>query len=189
MTSPQAIHSFWFEEIDKALWWKKDDAFDALLAERFGEVHASAVSGELWQWREGVGNEAAQGRLAEILVLDQFSRNLFRNDARAFAQDAQALTLAQEMVLLGLDREIEPSKRMFAYMPYMHSESKKVHNEAVKLFERLAKEYEPAEKNLEFEHKHKDIIDRFNRYPHRNELLCRHSTQDELEFLKENKGF
>jgi uncharacterized protein (DUF924 family) len=171
-TSSDILH-FWFEQIDRALWFKKDAGFDQLLRERFGALHTQASLGELSQWRG-----TAQGRLAEIIVLDQFSRNLFRDNAKAFAQDGMALVLAQEAVRSGDDNELNAQERVFLYMPYMHSESLQIHTEAVALFTRLG-----IQGNLDFELKHKAIIERFGRYPHRNKILGRQSTPEELTFL------
>ena len=135
---------------------------------------------ELWTWRE-----TAEGRLAEIIVLDQFSRNLFRDHPASFAQDPLALSLAQEAVRLGLDQQLAPDQRCFMYMPFMHSESKIIHAQALQLFEALGNPM-----NLDFELKHKTIIDRFGRYPHRNQILERESTPEEVEFLTQpNSSF
>ena len=112
-------------------------------------------------------------------MLDQFSRNIYRDKAESFEQDALALALAQEIVRLELDKKLPINQRSFAYLPYMHSESKLIHEQAVKLFEQPG-----LENNLKFEHLHKKIVDRFNRFPHRNEILGRKSTREELEFLK-----
>ena len=120
----------------------------------------------------------AEGRLAEIIVLDQLSRNLYRNSPLAFAQDALALALAQEAIMLKLDAALPPIQRSFLYMPFMHSESKLIHQYALKLFEDLGNPI-----NLDFEQRHKVIIDRFGRYPHRNQVLGRNSSQEELDFL------
>ena len=122
----------------------------------------------------------AAGRLAEIIVLDQFSRNLFRDSARAFAQDLAALALAQEAVSAGAHVELEPVQRIFLLLPYMHSESREIHVVAEKLY----REFAPAE-NLDFELRHKAIVDRFGRYPHRNEALGRASTPEEIGFLRQ----
>ena len=122
----------------------------------------------------------SEGRLAEILVLDQFSRNVYRDTPRAFAQDALALALAQELVASGQDRSLPLAQRSFAYMPYMHSESALVHAQAVELFSQPG-----LEDTLRFELRHKEIIDRFGRYPHRNALLGRESSPEELTFLSE----
>lgn len=171
--TPVEILQFWFEQIDRALWFKKDSDFDQLLRDRFGVLHTQASLGELSVWRD-----SARGRLAEIIVLDQFSRNLFRDHAKAFAQDGMALVLAQEAVRCGMDAELTAQERVFLYMPYMHSESKLVHEMAVELFTRNG-----IQNNLDYELKHKAIIDRFGRYPHRNSVLSRESTPEELAFL------
>lgn len=165
---------FWFEEITPAQWWKVDATFDALVRERFGALLRRAAQGELADWRWG-----AEGRLAEVIVLDQFSRNIHRGTPQAFAQDPLALCLAQQAVALGLDRTLAPERRNFLLMPFMHSESKLVHAHAEPLFE-----LGPAE-NLEFERRHRAIVDRFGRYPHRNAILGRPSTPEELEFLQQ----
>lgn len=169
----QQILDFWFEEIEPAYWWKKDDVFDALLMERFAEIHASACRCELSEWRR-----QPAGRLAEVIVLDQFSRNMFRGSALAFANDAMALTLAQEAIACGADQALTPTQRVFLYMPFMHSESLQIHELAVELFRSSGK---PG--NLDFELKHKRIIEKFGRYPHRNEVLGRQSTAEEIKFL------
>lgn len=178
--NPQDILNFWFNPKQEPLWFKKSDEFDAKIRSQFAEVHRQATQAELWSWRQD-----AEGRLAEIIVLDQFSRNLYRDQAQAFAHDAMALTLAQEAIHLKLDAELSPPQRSFLYMPFMHSESKLIHEFALKLFQRLGN---PV--NLDFEKKHKAIIDRFGRYPHRNEVLGRESTAEEREFLTQpNSSF
>ena len=176
----QAVIDFWFEEIDQKKWWIKDEAFDELVRQRFLAVHQQAKAGELFEWRK-----TAAGRLAEIIVLDQFSRNMFRDSAMAFAQDALALVLAQEAVSLGMDKTLPMQQRSFLYMPFMHSESLKIHEVAVGLFGQ-----DGMEGNLDFELKHKVIIENFGRYPHRNSILGRQSTPAEVEFLKQpNSSF
>lgn len=175
MKDYRAVIDFWFDEIAPASWWRKDDSFDALVKQRFEAIHQAAISGELAHWRE-----TADGRLAEIIVLDQFSRNLYRNDARAFANDTVALVLAQEMINQGFDRDVYPVMRAFVYMPFMHSESALIHQQALLLFDQPG-----MESNLDFERKHKAIIDQFGRYPHRNRVLGRSSTDAELAFLQQ----
>jgi uncharacterized protein (DUF924 family) len=118
--------------------------------------------------------------LAEIIVLDQFSRNMFRDTAMGFAQDGLALVLAQEAVSQGVDQELSLTQRAFLYMPFMHSESLVIHDLAVKFFSQQG-----MEGNLDFEFRHKAIIEQFGRYPHRNAVLGRQSTPEELEFLKQ----
>ena len=169
----QQLVNFWFEEIEPALWWKKDDAFDALLLQRFSEIHARARRCELYDWRL-----EPEGRLAEVIILDQFSRNMFRDSALAFASDAMSLTLSQEAIACGADRALTPVQRSFLYMPFMHSESLMIHEVAVELFRKNG-----IQSNLEFEFSHKKIIEKFGRYPHRNRVLGRQSTAEEIEFL------
>lgn len=176
MHHPASILKFWFDDIEHSLWFKKDDEFDQLLIERFGELHTKARQGELYAWRE-----SALGRLAEIIVLDQFSRNMFRNSAKAFAQDPMALALAQEAIRIGDDLKLNTMERTFLYMPFMHSESLAIHEIAVELFTRNG-----IQNNLDFELKHKNIIEQFGRYPHRNAVLGRTSTAAEIEFLNQS---
>lgn len=166
---------FWFEEAGPSAWWIKSSAFDGHIERRFGAVHKMAVQGELFQWRN-----TGRGRLAEIIVLDQFSRNIYRDQPQSFASDTMALTLAQEAVGLGIEHGWKADWRQFLYMPYMHSESGIIHRQAVELFKAPG-----LENNLDFEYKHKEIIDRFGRYPHRNAILGRSSTAEEIEFLKQ----
>lgn len=175
--TPADVLGFWFEETSPAQWWAKSDVFDRVVETRFGALHAAAVRGELYAWRQGAA--AADGRLAEIIVLDQFSRNLFRDRPEAFAADGMALVLAQEAVAAGLDQALAPTRRAFLYLPYMHSESALIHSLAVALFAA-----DGMERNLDFERRHQAIIERFGRYPHRNAILGRQSTAAELEFLK-----
>lgn len=171
--TPHDILAFWFDETEPQQYFKKDAAFDALIRERFSETQRMAAQAELHEWRG-----TPEGRLAEIIVLDQFSRNLYRDSAQVFACDGMALVLAQEAVHIGADKALLPDRRAFLYMPYMHSESRRIHTVALLLFNQPG-----LEKNIEFERKHKAIIDRFGRYPHRNAALGRESTSEECEFL------
>tara|TARA_R110000868_G_scaffold117600_12_gene312390 strand:+ start:12102 stop:12638 length:537 start_codon:yes stop_codon:yes gene_type:complete len=171
----QTVLDFWFSQLSPSDWYKKDEALDQKISDLFLNTYLQATKGELYHWRGSI-----EGRLAEIIVLDQFSRNIFRNDAMAFRFDALALILAQEASSKVEAKTLAPTKKAFLYMPYMHSESLSVHDEAVRLFS------EPGlENNLKFELKHKEIIERFGRYPHRNKILGRTSTQEEIEFLKQ----
>ena len=169
------IINFWFNEIEPEFWFRKNDDFDQLLRDRFTDIHRAAAQCELYSWRDH-----PEGRLAEIIILDQFSRNMFRNTEEAFAHDPVALVLSQVAVEIGDDQRIDPSQRAFMYMPFMHSESPVIHEQAVKLFSQTG-----LERNLEYEIKHKAIIDRFGRYPHRNVALGRNSTEEELQFLQQ----
>lgn len=174
-TVPSDILHFWFTELTPKQHFVKDVALDEAIRTRFGATLEAAARCELFAWRA-----TPEGRLAEVLVLDQFSRNVYRDTPRAFAQDALALVLAQELVASGLDRRLPTEQRVFAYMPYMHSESALVHAQAIELFSQPG-----LENNLDFERRHKAIIDRFGRYPHRNAVLGRVSTAEELAFLSE----
>lgn len=169
------IINFWFKEISPEQWWLKDETFDQLIRQRFLTIHHAAIAGELFEWRK-----TAQGRLAEIIILDQFSRNIYRDRAQAFSSDGLALVLAQEMVRLELDKTLNNEQRSFVYLPYMHSESALIHQQAVTLYLALGNA-----SNLAFEYKHQEIINRFGRYPHRNKILGRDSTELELAFLKQ----
>ncbi|MDX8408872.1 MAG: DUF924 family protein [Mariprofundales bacterium] len=175
MTTFDTVLTFWFEELEPQQWWLKDGTVDMEIRQRFHDIHQSACAGELANWRR-----TAAGRLAEIIVLDQFSRNLFREDQRAFAQDGMALLLAQEAITAGADQACEAPRKAFFYMPFMHSESPYIHAQALSLFDQP-----DAEFNLPFEIKHKSIIDRFGRYPHRNITLGRTSTPEEVAFMAE----
>ena len=168
-----SVLRFWFEEIEPAQHWRVDPALDQRIREQFGAIHQAAVQAELSHWRA-----QPAGRLAEVIVLDQFSRNIHRGTPTAFAADPMALALAQEAVAGGHDQAVPPEQRTFFYMPFMHSESPRVHEAAVRLFEALGL-------SLDFEMRHKAIIDRFGRYPHRNAILGRASTEAEVAFLKQ----
>lgn len=177
MSNTQAadILDFWFREIVPTQWWNAGPEFDHLIETRFLPILQQAAAGELYAWRETL-----PGRLAEIIVLDQFSRNAWRGTPRAFLQDNMALTLSQEAIRNGALATLESNERIFLLMPWMHSESAAIHAEA----ERLFLEHAPAS-HYDFELRHKVIIDRFGRYPHRNAILGRASTTEEVEFLKQ----
>jgi uncharacterized protein (DUF924 family) len=172
------ILNFWFEELSSEDWYKKSTELDNTIRERFLPLHLQATKGELFSWRTTI-----EGRLAEIILLDQFSRNMFRDKPEAFAYDSLALILSQEASLLSDVYQLVPSKRAFLFLPFMHSESLAIHEKAVSLFSAKG-----LELSLEFELKHKVIIERFGRYPHRNEILGRASTREEVEFLKEENS-
>ncbi|EGU38577.1 hypothetical protein VII00023_10619 [Vibrio ichthyoenteri ATCC 700023] len=171
----QQVLDFWFNQLDAKDWFVANPDIDEKIRSQFGELLKQAAQGELFIWRE-----TAQGRLAEIIVLDQFSRNVYRSTPQAFSQDPLALGLAQEAVRLELDQSLSLIERSFLYMPYMHSESALIHQQAVELFNQVG-----MENNYDFELKHKAIIDQFGRYPHRNAILSRESSNEELEFLNQ----
>ncbi|EPJ48270.1 MAG: hypothetical protein OFPI_30360 [Osedax symbiont Rs2] len=171
----EEVLKYWFHELTPAQWWKKDPELDVAINERFHDVYNRASLGELYQWRDN-----SRGRLAEIIVLDQFSRNMFRGTAQAFATDSMALALAQEAIRVGDDMQLSASERSFLYMPFMHSESIAIHTLAEQLFADVG-----IEGNINSARQHFDIIKRFGRYPHRNQLLWRDSTEEEMDYLEE----
>ncbi len=172
------VLTFWFEEHGPKDWFSGEAAFDKEVVAAFSDVQAAATKCEKWEWRA-----TPKGRLAEIIVLDQFSRQIFRNDPRAFASDPLALALAQEAVRAGDDAKLTESERVFVYMPYMHSESLVVHDEAMRLFTALGNA-----DNLEYEKKHRELIARFGRYPKRNAALGRASTPEEEAYIANSEG-
>jgi len=172
---PAAVIDFWFNALKPSQWFRASTEVDALIRDRFTAVHEAASRCETYPWRE-----TAVGRLAEILVLDQFSRNIHRGASKAFETDGLALALAQTAVSLGQDVRLPVAQRAFLYMPYMHSESRRIHGEAVRLFSTPG-----LESSLSSELKHQAIIDRFGRFPHRNAILGRPSTPEELAFLEQ----
>ncbi|MHC5175105.1 DUF924 family protein [Serratia rhizosphaerae] len=169
------VIDFWFEEIDPAMWFRKDDDFDRQLHQRFSALWHAAAAAELAAWRDSI-----EGRLAEVIVLDQFSRNLFRGTPRSFSCDGMALILAQEAIRSGECEQLTPVQRGFLYLPFMHSESPLIHQQALALYQELNNP-----EQLDYEVRHKAIIDRFGRYPHRNAILGRRSTAEEEEFLRQ----
>lgn len=173
MDTYTAVIDFWFNELDEDAWFSSDSKIDQLIRNRFETLHQNVASNECWQWRT-----TPLGSLAEIIVLDQFSRNLYRGTSLAFSFDGHALALAQVAISREYDTHVQERERGFFYMPYMHSESPQIHKEAVYLFQALGNE-----NSLKYENLHKDIIDRFGRYPHRNEIIGRESTEEERVYL------
>ena len=174
------VIDFWFNEITPEQWWEKSAAFDKEIKTRFQDIYKKAAVGELFNWRY-----KPLSSLAEIIVLDQFPRNIFRDKKQAFATDPLAVCLSQFAVDKGFDRDLSPEQKAFMYMPLMHSESAEIHKAAEFLFSA-----EGMENYHKFELQHKAIIDRFGRYPHRNKILGRRMKKIETEFLKEpNSSF
>ncbi|WP_241623916.1 DUF924 family protein [Rosenbergiella epipactidis] len=173
------VISFWFDPEHQQFWFRSSDEFDQLIRQKFESLWLSACKCELFQWRK-----SASGRLAEIIVLDQFSRNLNRGSDLAFRQDGMALMLSQELISQKSWYDLTPIERGVSLLPWMHSESLAIHEEAIALFEMSA---EP--KFLQFETQHCELIRRFGRYPYRNVILGRDSTADEIEWLKHNNSF
>lgn len=180
----RAVNTFWFGDADdpaygqdRPQWFKKDPAFDREIEERFLKVIDNAAQGHL-----DMMAESPEGAVALVVVLDQFPRNVFRGDARAFAHDLKALAIARQSVERGFDFEVMPVMRKFLYLPFEHSEKIEDQQRAVDLFEALAEEVGDAD-GLAWAHKHLAIIQRFGRFPHRNAVLGRPSTAEEEQFL------
>jgi uncharacterized protein (DUF924 family) len=192
--TPQEVLDFWFlpssnEGYGKPRdeWFRKDLRFDAAIADRFGAAIAQALAGGLRDW----DREGAHGILARILVLDQFTRNAFRGTPASFAGDALALGAALELEGAKADRTLLPMQRWFAYMPFEHAEDARMQEKSVTLFAELARE-NPADfaGALDFAHRHRGVIARFGRFPHRNAILGRASSPEELVFLSQpGSGF
>lgn len=179
-----AVLDFWFlpDGRFRSEWFRKDAAFDDAIRGHFGALVEVALAGGLHEWETG-----ADGTLARILLLDQFTRNLFRGTARAFAGDAEALAQAQRLVGSGQDKNLPPIRRWFVFLPFEHSESLLDQERSVALFAGLRREaQEPAfEAAYDYAVRHRDVIERFGRFPHRNESCGRLSTAEEIEFLKQ----
>ena len=174
------VLDFWFNPENKTNWFMKSDDFDNEMHSKFYEIWQRGCQGLLSDWRATI-----HGRLAEIIVLDQFSRNLCREKSCAFTQDGMALVLAQEAIKHPEFKNLSQDEKRFILMPFMHSESREIHKQAVVLFEELG-----DDETTKYEYLHKEIIDRFGRYPHRNKALNRESTPEEIEFLKQpNSSF
>ncbi|SHM87129.1 Uncharacterized conserved protein, DUF924 family [Duganella sacchari] len=198
----QAVFDFWFQpaqgqaaDAPRREWFQKDDAFDREIAQRFGAQIEQALEGGLHQWDA----EGPQAALARILVLDQFCRNVYRGTPLSFAGDHQALQAALDMIDAGEDKALPPLQRAFVYLPLEHAENMAMQEQSVALFMRMA----DAERNtasaatsqgiagmLDYAQRHREVIRRFGRFPHRNDILGRESTPEEVAFLKQpGSGF
>lgn len=182
----QDVLDFWFLPAasegfgqPRDVWFRKDDQFDAGIAERFGPLIEQALAGGLRDWDQ----QGPAGTLARILVLDQFTRNACRGTAASFAGDPLALAAAQRLVDSGADQALLPVQRWFAYMPFEHAEDARMQERSVALFEALAQANPGYEGVLDYAHKHRGVIARFGRFPHRNPILGRASTPDEAAYL------
>lgn len=197
MDTPATIHAFWFGpaadadaeaaiiERQSALWWRKQPAVDAEIRARFAPLVGRAAGGELDAWLGGT-----RGRLALVLLTDQFPRNIWRGEAAAFAFDVLALRWAKEALARGLDAGLRPIERVFLYLPLEHSENLADQREAVRRFDALATAVEPALRTafagyLDYARRHLEIIERFGRFPHRNAALGRETSPEEAEFLRQ----
>ena len=172
-TTPDDVLNFWFSERVKPLWFKKSLEFDREIKQRFLDIYQLAKTGALADWRH-----SSKDILALIIVLDQFPRNMFRNTPQAFATDDRAVELTKYALNNNYQQKRSPEERAFLYMPLMHSENEQDQKKCVELFTKLGRK-----DNLKFAIKHREIIDRFGRFPHRNEILGRESTDREKEFL------
>jgi uncharacterized protein (DUF924 family) len=178
----QDILDFWFGAGDRprAEWFRKDPAFDAAVRERFGPLIEQALQRGIDDWAH-----SPQPALARIVVLDQFTRNVFRDTPAAFAGDALALAAAQELVAGGQDRRLAPLQRWFVYLPFEHAEDRAAQQESMRLFGLLAAEHPERADALEWARRHQVVIERFGRFPHRNAILGRASSAEEAAFLRQ----
>lgn len=191
-TIAQSILDFWFLPADTAgyglprsVWFTKDPNFDEQIRTQFGKQVEQALAGALTEWET-----SADTALALILLLDQFTRNIYRNTPRAFAGDSQALLLAKKMVEIGMDRTLLTVQRAFVYLPFEHAEDKAMQDRSVALFKRLQQETGAHMMDFDYALQHQQIIARFQRFPHRNAILGRLSTPEEQAFLAQpNSGF
>ncbi len=191
MVGPEDVLCFWFGEpgspplANAAKWWKKDEAFDREIRERFGEALERGVRGELRDWET-----TPRGRLALIVLYDQFSRNMFRGTPRSFAQDALARAVTTKALEAGDDRVLTPTETSFLLMPFMHAEDVALQQKCLDGFTRLRERAsdeetrKDADKSVRYARMHMTIVEQFGRFPHRNEILGRPTTDEEEEFLK-----
>ena len=182
----EAVLDFWFGAVaspgygsNRVEWFRKDAAFDASIRDRFGALIERALRGELEPWAG-----TPRGAIAQVIVLDQFTRNVFRDTPRAFAGDARALQAARAMVGSRQDEALPTFQRAFAYLPFEHAEGIEMQREGVRLYTRLAALDREQASGLDYAERHRAIIERFGRFPHRNKILGRQSTPEEIEFLK-----
>ena len=178
--APEDVHAFWFlpDLAPRREWFHKDPAFDAAIRARFAPVIAEALAGGLGDW-----STTPRGALARVIVLDQFTRNAFRDTPQAFAGDERARATAGDAIERGWDRELAPVERWFLYMPFEHSESLEDQDRSLALFRALADETGLADP-LDWAERHAKVIRLFGRFPHRNAIVGRASTPEEIEFLR-----
>ena len=183
----QNVLDFWFLPPDKPghgqsrmEWFRKDDGYDAQIRERFGALIDAAIGGGLREWEA-----TPHGALARLIVLDQFTRNVYRGTPRAFAGDAQALALAVALTQAGQDGQLPPMLRAFVYLPFEHAEDLAMQARAVELFQLLSQAQPGFESMLDYAQRHQEVIARFGRFPHRNAILGRPSTPEEAAFLRQ----
>lgn len=168
------ILDFWFSDSSKALWFNSTEAFDAEIRERYENIWGLARAGVYDHWEQD-----AEGALALVIILDQFPLNMFREDARQYSTEAHAREVARHAIENGLDQQLSAAQKAFLYLPFMHSESLEDQDYSVALYENAG-----LEDNLRFARHHREVVQRFGRFPHRNEVLGRNSTEQEIEYLK-----
>ena len=174
----EQVTRYWFEELRPEAWFRKDARVDDAIRERFAALHDEVAQLRPEQFA------TARACLAAVIVLDQFSRNMFRGSPRSFATDSLALAISQHAIAAGLDQQLTKQQRWFLYMPFQHSEDRKVQARSIELFTQL-----DDPENLGYARRHQEVIDRFGRFPHRNEVLGRVSTPEELQFIATHRGF
>ncbi|HKP56393.1 MAG TPA: DUF924 family protein [Polyangiales bacterium] len=192
--APEDVLWFWLGDLDgdglaeqgvAQRWWRKDAALDQEIHAKFEATWQAIMAGDREAWLRG-----PHSRLAYVIVLDQFSRNMFRGSAQAFAGDERALAAAAEGVERGMDRMLHGHERVFFYMPYMHSEQLAMQDRALELFSAQrdqvqGRAFDAISGNVDFARRHRDVIVRFGRFPHRNAAVGRESTPEEVAFLKQ----
>jgi uncharacterized protein (DUF924 family) len=178
MTAADVL-DFWFSEPSRRRWFKSTPEFDRELEARFSELHAMAADGRLGDWEQ-----TADGALALVILLDQIPLNIYRGESRCFATEALALAVAERAIERGLDGELVPERRAFLYMPYMHSESLAHQDRSVELYAQPGLEH-----HLKWARHHREIVQRFGRFPHRNAILGREGTEEELSYLTSPEAF
>ena len=177
--SYQNIIKFWFDEKNRGLWFNSTPVFDAELKEEFEAIYIAACNDELREWEK-----EPEGLLALVILFDQFPLNMYRGDAKSFATEARAREVAKKAIKNGMDVKLSSQQKAFLYMPFMHSESLKDQDEGIALFEKAG-----LKENAKFAHHHRDIIQRFGRFPHRNSILNRENTEAEKNYLISGEAF
>lgn len=170
------ILDFWFSEEVKPKWFRSTHEFDELIRQRYEKTWGLARAGTYDYWEQ-----EPEGALALVIILDQFPLNMFRDDARQYSTEARAREVARHSIEKGFDKDMQAAQRAFLYLPFMHSESLEDQDFAVQLYQQAG-----LEDNLRYAQHHRDVIQRFGRFPHRNEALGRESTEQEIEYLKKS---
>lgn len=174
-----SVINFWFDEAVKPLWFNSTPEFDRLLQDRFLSLYQEAATGNLTDWET-----SAEGALALVIILDQFPLNMFRGQKASFATEAMARDVAKRAIAQHLDSQLTGEQKAFLYMPFMHSETLADQDRAILLYKEAG-----LESNLKFAEHHRNIVRQFGRFPHRNEILQRKSTQEEIDWLASDEAF